>query len=196
MATETVRLGESKAQVIQQLGKPRGQMVTGESETLFYERGSVDFANGVVSLIRLRGVEEMREEEERMRHEAVARQASRKGQLNERIREAVHDGSEGTESSALQKLSPDQRLSYWLELQEARPDVPVTNEIATARREVLAAEKGALEARIAELEQEIQNVTRKLHATGISRLKRRYRREREILSEEMEALRQDHRALE
>ena len=38
---DVISLGDSKEEVIQQLGEPQGSMITPRMETLFYERGLV-----------------------------------------------------------------------------------------------------------------------------------------------------------
>ncbi|MDA1088317.1 MAG: hypothetical protein O2901_15045 [Verrucomicrobia bacterium] len=87
-------------------------------------------------------------------------------------------------------LTASERLDYWLEFQKTYPNVPLTDEIAAARREAVDAEKAQVTTRIADVEREIEEITVKRGKTSVDRMRRQYLRQRRILMEELESLRQ------
>ena len=195
-SAETISIGEGRSEVIKRLGKPQGQAVTAQQETLFYKQGSIDLTNGWVSAVRMISPEKTQQERKRLRDDAAARTAQAEKKRQSRIREGISQKLKMCADPDFQDLSPGERLTYWIKFQDTYPDVPVTNEIDAAQREIPKAKNSDVAAKIEELEREIEEVTHKLHKTGISRLKRRYHKQRRLLREEVKTLREQQQAPE
>lgn len=148
-----VQKGDSRADVQNALGAPRGQVTLDGRQVLYYERGEVELLGDTVTRVSLRSAEEqvvLDARMERSRDERVARMT----QL-------------ATEGAALRdrKLADDNfknaplsyQVSYWENFTRSYPGVSVTEPLTIARlryNEQLAAQRHQDEqaARIAELE--------------------------------------------
>jgi len=151
-----VQRGDSRADVRDALGAPRGQVTLDGRQVLYYERGEVELQGDTVTRVSLRTPEEqlaLDAREERNRGERVARLT----QL-------------ATEGAALRdrKLADDNfknaplayQVSYWENFTRSYPGVSVTEPLTIARlryNEQLAAQrvKDDQAARIADLEERL-----------------------------------------
>jgi hypothetical protein len=140
-AAPTASPGDTTAQVVSQLGEPRGIIKRGNVTTYYYERGMVDFVNGRVKTAFLTTPEEAEQQRaDRERTEAAERQqaeALRQRLTEEGQRELDRQSTE----RSLEGKSAAERLAYWQDFAVRYPYTDVSNEVARAQAAV-AAETG------------------------------------------------------
>lgn len=148
-----VQVGDSRADVRDALGTPRGQVTLDGRQVLYYERGEVELQADTVTRVSLRTPEEqlaLDAREERNRGERVARltQLATEGA-------ALRDRKLADENFKNAPLA--YQVSYWENFTRSYPGVSVTEPLTIARlkfNEQLAAQRAQDEqaSRIAELE--------------------------------------------
>ncbi len=190
-----IEVGDSREEVIQEVGQPQGTMLSSRMETLFYERGTVTLRDRKVVHARLKTAEEVVREKARRRKEAVARKVAQEQERERRIEEGKALKAWATNDSEFKQSSPAERLDYWRKFQKTYPKISVGEEIASAEREKLEMEREKLASRIRELKQEIEETTATLKRTTINRRRRLHFRERRLLMEQLEETERRHRAL-
>jgi hypothetical protein len=190
-----IEVGDSREEVIQEVGEPRGTMLSLRMETLFYERGTVTLRDGTVVHVRLKTAEEVVREKARRRQEEAARKVAQEQERERRIEEGKALKAWAMNDPEFKQSSPAERLDYWRKFQKTYPKISVSEEIASAEREKLEMEREKLAVRIQELKQEIEEITATLKRTTIDYRRRRHFRVRRLLMEELEETERRHRAL-
>ena len=190
-----IEVGDSREEVIRQVGDPRGAMLSLRMETLFYERGTVTLRDGSVVHVRLKTAEDVVREKARRREEDAARKVAQEEEPERRIEEGNALKAWATKDPEFKQSSPAERLDYWRKFQKTYPKISVSEEIASAEREKLEMAREKLAGRIQELKQEIEETTATLKRTTINRRRRLHFRERRVLMEQLEEAEQQQKAL-
>lgn len=100
-ATErAVNLGDTPAQVLKELGEPRGRMKLGSSEIWNYERGEVAFQNNVVESSYLLDDDQVVAKRARLAAAAAKRAADERAAAERAAREAVEQAKQAAAAAA------------------------------------------------------------------------------------------------
>lgn len=115
------KVGDTREQVMDLLGNPKGRMATGGNEVLVYDRGTVDLAGGKVTSVKL-----VTEGELAAREAAAARQARLD---EERHRKLVAEGTAEKgrvlADPEFAKKTPAEQAAYWREFSSKYPGVDI-----------------------------------------------------------------------
>lgn len=128
-----VKLGTSRAEVVDILGNPDGTVTMGKLEFLQYERGTVELEDGVVtsSTVVSEAEHERRLEANRKQAEEATRQAEmRRANL---LREGRAEKERVLADNSVSQLPADDQVRYWQKFAKTYPDVDVTVELADAK---------------------------------------------------------------
>jgi hypothetical protein len=171
VAVAEVKVGEPLADVRATLGIPRGQMLVGEREFFYYDRGEVEARSGVVTRVSLRSAEE----------QAVLESRRSADVLRVREEQEIRRARLSSEGEALKvhkltdpafQASPlSYQVAFWEDFSRRYSDVPCA-ELLNETRVRLAVQKteaqtqneqarrlAELEARVAAAESEVRSVT-------------------------------------
>ena len=152
-----VRPGDTRVDVVTELGKPTGFIRIGNEETLYFERGSVQLRGGKVVTADLISAEEVRER--RLAAErAEAEQARVAAETRARLK---------VEGEAVLKVmladpefiaaGPEIQVARWRDFMQKYPDVPVAEYYLPALKRYSEIQThGAQDQRIAELEWQVK----------------------------------------
>ena len=176
-----VALGDSLAYVKSVLGEPHGYVAVGDDEILYYERGKVEFALGVVSGLDLVSEEEaLRRKEKRM--QAIEEHKIREEKMKlKRHAEGLALLQEKLSEPAFLSSSASVRLAFWQDFIRRYPEVSAHKHYAAALQEREKDLKArAAEQRIAALEDRLEKAeerARKAEETSmrVRTSSRRYR---------------------
>jgi hypothetical protein len=162
-AAQAVKLGDSRMDVVAELGAPTGFIRCGKEETLYYERGSLQLQDGKVVNFELLSPDQLRAKkvaEAKARAEQAARVAELRAQLK----------TEG--ESVLAKLLADPdfvnagsavQVARWREFMKKYPDVPVSEYyLPTLKRYEEEQAQQARDQRIADLEKRVQDAEQRV----------------------------------
>ena len=154
-----VKPGDSRMDVVNELGAPAGFIRFGNEETLYFDRGQVQMQNGKVVDFELISVAQLQE-----RREAVARARAAQAALTAEQRAQLKTEGE----AALQTLLADHdfavasaavQVARWREFMQKYPDVAVSQYYLPALKRWEEEQARAVqEQRIAALEQRVQEV--------------------------------------
>ena len=126
------QIGESKDEVIEQLGKPQGKMLMRNKEVLFYERGTVELTDGHVSTSKLLSAQGLYQEKLKKAQDQKAAEA-RQEQLRE---EGEKEKKRILSDASFTNKPPQEQLSYWEDFKKKYPGVVVENEAQQAATQV------------------------------------------------------------
>lgn len=137
----SVEPGNTIEQVEEKLGTPQGMFKVGRLTTYYYERGMVDFVDGVVVKTDVVSLEDMlrrRRERERAEKEAARQAEIARSQ-------AISKGSAELEKALsdrdLAAKSPEGRVAFWEAFAKAYPYTDVSKPLAKAKAAVEAAKQ-------------------------------------------------------
>lgn len=153
-----VEIGDSRDRVIELLGAPQGDLRTGRREFLQYKNGEIMLEQGRVTKVTMLSQAEVRkraaEAEARSRAAAASRAAHLAAGQAEKAAKLADE--------SFTSLPPQQQATFWRDFQKRYPEVSVRAELADlgAAREAVQAERlQAIDARLAELNREIDAAT-------------------------------------
>ena len=157
-AAEALQPGNTRLQVIAELGAPTGFIRAGKEETLYYERGTVQLRDSKVVDFEIISPEQL----------SVRQAAAEKARAEQAERTALWRAQLKVEGEAvLAKLLADSDLAQapaavqverWREFMKKYPDVPVAAYYLPALKRFEAEQaREAQDQRIAALEQRVQN---------------------------------------
>lgn len=138
LAEEIISIGDSADRVLSILGKPRGKMGRGNSESWSYQRGVVRITDGRVTYVNIYSKED-----------AQAKEAERKAIIKNRaiveqsiLEEKTKNNKLGTEEKNAKlkdeeflKLPPEEQLTYWNNFKLKFKEVDVSTEIAALTKQ-------------------------------------------------------------
>lgn len=151
---EEIKLGDTTATVLRELGKPQGRITSGIHEVYLYDRGKVELKSGLVTSVELISAEA-----------AVARRIAQEKHLQEagqRAREAQErrqvEGnrifSERLADTAFRAQSAGEQLAYWELFQQQYPEIDIGAVSATLTRQYQAEmEQARVREQLADLQQ-------------------------------------------
>ena len=162
-AAEAVKLGDSRMDVVAELGAPAGFIRYSKEETLYYERGTIQLLNGRVANFEIITSEQLREKKA-AEAQARAVQAAKAAELRAQLK------TEG--ESVLAKLLADPdfvnasaavQVTRWREFMKKYPDVPVSEYyLPTLKRYEEDQAQQARDQRIADLEKRVQDAEQRV----------------------------------
>lgn len=175
--------GDTRPFVIEILGEPDGRLGNDKFETLYYDRGTVEFADGKVTSFDLvsereafeRETARLRKQEERQRTAAAAKE------------ERIKDGQAVLKSKLADKefaaTPPSEQVAYWKAFKQKYPEINVSKQLAPAQAKVNAQKKSAQQGELtkkqqAELDERLAEGMGTPPVKTSSRKFRRYRRGR------------------
>jgi hypothetical protein len=162
-AAGAVKLGDTRLDVVADLGAPTGFVRCSKEETLYYERGTVQLLNGKVVNFEIISTEQLRERkaaEEKTRAALLAKAAEQRAQLK----------TEGESVLAKLLTAPDfvnagaaVQVARWREFMKKYPDVPVAEYyLPTLKRYEEEQAQQARDQRIADLEKRVQDAEQRV----------------------------------
>jgi hypothetical protein len=188
-AAAEVGLGDTIAEVRQNLGVPRGELHVGGRDLFYYDRGEVESRSGVVTRVSLRSVADQTALEARraadilrVREENELRRARLTLEGNELKARKLADPSFASSPLVYQ-------VAFWEDFSRRYSEVPVSEQLVLSRarfaEQVVRSEErnekekrlADLEARIAEAEARAAEVRRTVVVTGGYYSPYRYRRD-------------------
>lgn len=204
-AEKEIQLGDTKEQVIAILGKPKGVIKKGSYEYLSFHRGTVKIKDGKVVSRNLESEEDAdKKEQERLaiiasREEASQQDAEAKKQ---KTAEGNSIKKNKIEDQEFAKLSPKERLEFWINFQKSYPNVSVNEEIAAVNKELPQeepkekTERQSLLETIEKKQEELDKIIAEAKTKSAGRTYRlRYLKHRKELEAELEDLRKKLRAM-
>lgn len=156
-----VQPGDSASDVKAALGEPRGQAQIAERQLYYYDRGQIEFRNGVVARIDLLSPEAFAE----LRAQREAELARMRGLQALRAVRLQEEGEQLKASKladpAFAAMTPARQVAFWEDFTRWYPGVPCAQELAAAHRRLSEQTKAEREraeqaARLAELEARVQ----------------------------------------
>lgn len=123
-----VATGQTPAEIIEQLGRPRGKFQVGKRLTYYYEQGMVDFLDGRVVKATILSPAELRRKREAEIEARRAAEAERQRITDEGDRELAR----ALADPALQQRSPAERIAFWTAFKKRYPYTNVGKPLAEA----------------------------------------------------------------
>ena len=122
------KVGDPRASVVDELGRPKGSFASGNNELLTYERGKINLVDGKVTFVKLKT--EAEAAQDRAAAEAAAKVEAER-------QKAIHDEGLLARSNALAdpefaKKSPADKLAFWQSFAKKYPSVQIRRELADA----------------------------------------------------------------
>lgn len=135
-ARAEVKIGDSRQQVIAELGMPQGEISTSGYSLLTFERGRVELRSNLVSKIELVSEEQMtRTRELREQQRVAAEKAATEARLN-RIAEGTEVRKKKLADSTFSLTPASERVAYWQNFKKLYPEVPLGDEYTVALKEL------------------------------------------------------------
>jgi len=162
-----VSVGDTREQVIETLGQPKGYIGSASHQVYYFDRGEVIFRNGLVQSHTLVSQAEAERQDARRAEYLAARDAAREAEQQRRAEAREERIAQGTEIRDQRRndpmfaaLPPAERLAFWQVFRQRYPEVDVDFELAVAMQQARAvhAEQQAelaREQRLRELEQRV-----------------------------------------
>ena len=155
LGEQSVEIGDTRARVIEVLGKPQGAFRAGERELLQFRKGEVTLEHGKVTKVKVVSAAERKQLEERARVRAQAAAASRAEHLSAgRAEKAAKLEDEGFAALPIQE-----QVAYWRNFSKRYPQVSVQTELAALNTAAGAAAQErvkAIDERLVEINGEIE----------------------------------------
>lgn len=155
-----VQLGDHREAVVQEMGKPTGEIGARSLTVLFFDRGEIHLRDGRVSAIELVSVEELAARQSALAEELARLDAARAERAAKLEVEGRAELEARKNDPAFVQLSASEQLAYWRKFAARYPMIPIADELA-ALRELLTEEQRlyelevAHEQRMADLEQRL-----------------------------------------
>lgn len=182
-----VKQGDSIDRVILLLGEPTGRFNSGDTEILYYRRGTVTLRDGKVTKASVVSESEARWKEAQRARIAAERKAAAIRAREERIRKGTEEKSAKTGDEEFKKLPAAQQLAYWLGFKTKYPEVSVEAELEPLRQAVAQAgesqkKEPTVDEKIKAAEEELAQL-HKLSGVGRTRLRESRKRMAELEKE-------------
>lgn len=160
---EAVKLGDSRMDVVAELGAPAGFIRYGKEETLYYERGTIQMQNCKVANFEIISPEQLRKKKAAETQARVI-QAAKAAELRAQLK------TEGESMLAKLLADPDfvnasatVQVIRWREFMKKYPDVPVSEYyLPTLKRYEEDQTQQARDQRIADLEKRVQEAEQRV----------------------------------
>ncbi len=137
--------GDSKEQVLEELGQPNGAIGSDRFRILYFERGEVYLRDGLVERTELVSPEKAKERRIAREERRAERRLARERERQERIEEGESIRDEKLISDSFIERPARERLAFWRTFSRHYPEVDVSFELDVTRAEV--AEKAREEER-------------------------------------------------
>ena len=128
-------VGDTREKVTDELGNPNGHIVAGHNEFLFYDRGTVELANGKVTIVRL-----LTDDQLAAKQAAAAEQARlAEAQQKKLAADGIAEKERTLADAVFAKKSPADQLAYWLQFAKKYPGVAIGDQLKQAQQSSQAA---------------------------------------------------------
>ena len=131
--SDKVELGDTVGQVVAILGPPQGTFKVGHVMTYYYERGMIDFRDGVVvraDVLSLEQVRQRRRENEQAEKEAARQAALERERL---IAKGRAELERALGDPQLATRSPEARLAFWEAFSNNYPNTDISRQLTEAK---------------------------------------------------------------
>lgn len=135
-ARADVKVGDSRQQVIDELGVPQGEIAAGAYEMLTFERGKVELRDGKVAKLELVSVEQLERARELRAQAAVAAEKAAAEARLKRIAEGTEVRKRKLADSAFMLSTASERVSYWQGFKKLYPEIALGDEYTAALKEL------------------------------------------------------------